>query len=121
MSGLPLDDGPDISAAAHDAARGQVVYLTEYGERLAAVVPAEFVALLEDLADGAARQALAEPGEDIPRRAGLDRAWPDVTGPAARYGLVFPPAALRALRKLDRQAAERIKAATEALRPWYAA
>jgi mRNA interferase RelE/StbE len=39
-----------------------------------------------------------------------------VTRPAARYGLAFRPAALRVLRKLDRQAAERIKAATEALR-----
>jgi hypothetical protein len=79
MSEVPLDDGPDIRAAAHDAARGHVVYLTERGERLAAIVPAEFAALLEgmnpdqarelveDLADGAAaRQALDEPGEDVP-------------------------------------------------------
>ncbi|MGH3277143.1 MAG: hypothetical protein ACRDNZ_22795 [Streptosporangiaceae bacterium] len=79
MSELPLDDGPDISAAARDAARGHVVYLTEHGERLAAIVPAEFAAvlegmtpervreLLEDLADAAAaRQALDEPGDDIP-------------------------------------------------------
>ena len=79
MSELPLDDGPDISAAAHEAARGHVVYLTEHGERLAAIVPAEFAAalegmtpdqareLLEDLADGtAARDALEGPGKDIP-------------------------------------------------------
>src|SRR4249919_3148250 len=79
MSEVPLDDGPDISAAAHDAARGHVVYLTEHGERLAAIVPAEFAEalegmseqdareLLEDLADAAAaRQALTEPGESIP-------------------------------------------------------
>lgn len=39
-----------------------------------------------------------------------------MTGPAGRYALAFRPAALRALRKLDRQAAERIKAATEELR-----
>lgn len=39
-----------------------------------------------------------------------------MTGPAAKYGLAFRPAALRALRKLDRHVAERIKAATEALR-----
>jgi mRNA interferase RelE/StbE len=38
-----------------------------------------------------------------------------VTDPAGRYALTFRPAALRALRKLDRQIAERIKAATEAL------
>lgn len=79
MSELPVDDRPDISVAAHQAARGHIVYLTEQGERLAAIVPAELAALLEgmtpdqarelleDLADGgAARQALEEPGEDIP-------------------------------------------------------
>jgi hypothetical protein len=33
MSELPLDDEPGISAAARDAARGHVVYLTEPGER----------------------------------------------------------------------------------------
>lgn len=38
-----------------------------------------------------------------------------MTDPADRYALTFRPAALRALRKLDRQIAERIKAATEAL------
>jgi len=47
ISELPLDDGPDISAAAHEAARGHVVYLTEHGQRLAAIVPAEFAAALE--------------------------------------------------------------------------
>jgi mRNA interferase RelE/StbE len=39
-----------------------------------------------------------------------------VTDPAGRYALTFRPAALRALRKLDRQIAERIRVATEALR-----
>ncbi len=38
-----------------------------------------------------------------------------MTDPAGRYALTFRPGALRALRKLDRQIAERIKAATEAL------
>jgi alkylation response protein AidB-like acyl-CoA dehydrogenase len=80
MSEPPLDDGgPDISAAADHAAPDRVVYLTEHGERLAAIVPAGSAAalegmtpdqareLLEDLADGAAaRQALGEPGEGIP-------------------------------------------------------
>jgi len=39
---------------------------------------------------------------------------------ARQYRLLFRPAALRSLRKLDRKAAERIKIATEALRddPW---
>ena len=55
-----------------------MVYLTECGERLAAIVPAEFAEalegmseqdareLLEDLADAAAAQSLTEPGESIP-------------------------------------------------------
>jgi antitoxin (DNA-binding transcriptional repressor) of toxin-antitoxin stability system len=70
MSEIPLDEAPrEVSDAAYDAARGQVVYLTEHGERLAAIVPAElenltpeeFRELLEDFADGqAAREALAE-------------------------------------------------------------
>jgi antitoxin (DNA-binding transcriptional repressor) of toxin-antitoxin stability system len=73
MSELPLEDAPDVVGAAHEAARGQVVYLTEHGERLAAIVPAEFAAalegmtpeeaigLLEDLADVAdARASVAE-------------------------------------------------------------
>ena len=39
-----------------------------------------------------------------------------MTDPATRYALAFRPAALRALRKLDRKTAERIKPAAEALR-----
>jgi hypothetical protein len=62
MSGLPLDDGPDISAAAHDAARGHVVYLTEHGERLAAIVPAELAALLEDMTPDQARERVEDLG-----------------------------------------------------------
>jgi antitoxin Phd len=71
---IPLEEVPrEVTDAAHDAARGQVVYLTERGERLAAIVPAELAAelenltpqqfreLLEDFADAqAAREALAE-------------------------------------------------------------
>ncbi|HUK71145.1 MAG TPA: hypothetical protein VLW50_20665 [Streptosporangiaceae bacterium] len=79
MSELPLDEAPGVAGAAHEAARGQVVYLTEGGERLAAIVPAGFAEalegmtpeqareLVEDLADAAAaRESLAEPGDDIP-------------------------------------------------------
>lgn len=76
MSEVPLESTPDLSAAAHDAAdRGRVVYLTEQGQRLAAIVPAEVAAAgaaaleaLEDAADAnAARQALTE-WEDDGRR-----------------------------------------------------
>jgi antitoxin (DNA-binding transcriptional repressor) of toxin-antitoxin stability system len=74
MSEIRLDEAPRaVSDAAHDAARGQVVYLTEHGQRLAAIVPAELAAelenltpeafreLVEDFADAqVAREALAE-------------------------------------------------------------
>ena len=74
MSEIPVDHVPgDVNTAAHDAARGQVVYLTERGQRLAAIVPAELAAelenlspeqfreLLEDFADAqTARESLAE-------------------------------------------------------------
>jgi hypothetical protein len=80
MREVPLDKASgDVTAAAHDAARGRVVYLTEHGNRLAAIVPAEIAAelesmapeafreLLEEFADAqAARQALAEGGEPVP-------------------------------------------------------
>jgi antitoxin Phd len=76
VSEIPVDDVPgDVARAARDAARGQVIYLTEHGERLAAIVPAELAEelenltpeelreLLEDFADvQAAREALAEIG-----------------------------------------------------------
>jgi antitoxin (DNA-binding transcriptional repressor) of toxin-antitoxin stability system len=55
MSELPLEDAPDVADAAHEAARGEVVYLTEDGERLAAIVPAEFAEAAADLL--AAREA----------------------------------------------------------------
>ena len=76
---IPLEEVPgEVTEAAHDAALGQLVYLTEHGERLAAIVPAElenltpaqFRELLEDFADAqAAREALAEVeagGEPVP-------------------------------------------------------
>lgn len=95
MSEIPLDAAPrEVSDAAHDATRGQVVYLTEHGERFAATVPAELAAelenlgpealqeLLEDFADArAARETLAEieasrqvPSRLLPRRYGRNSA-----------------------------------------------
>lgn len=69
MSEMPLEDVPGLADLAHQAAdRGQVVYLTEHGHRLAAIVPAEVAAELEAAEDAAdterARAALEEPGED---------------------------------------------------------
>ena len=100
MSEIPLEEAPgQVTDAAHDAARGQVVYLTEHGERLAAIVPAELAAelesltpqqfreLLEDFADAqAARESLAEieagaepvPAEQVWAELGLGRDVPPV-------------------------------------------
>ena len=92
MSELPLDDAPDVAAAARDASHGHAVYLTEHGERLAVIVPAELgpqlerlspeelAGLLEDFADAAdAREARASietgepliPWEQVKAEAGL--------------------------------------------------
>ncbi|MBV9792921.1 MAG: hypothetical protein JO016_03190 [Actinobacteria bacterium] len=61
MSELPLDDVPAAADAAHEAARGQVVYLVGHdGERLAGIVPAEFAALLEQMTPGQAEALFAE-------------------------------------------------------------
>jgi mRNA interferase RelE/StbE len=47
MSDLAVDSDPDVSAAARQAATGQVVYLTEHGNRVAGIVPVELAAILE--------------------------------------------------------------------------
>jgi antitoxin (DNA-binding transcriptional repressor) of toxin-antitoxin stability system len=46
MSDLPVESAPDVAAAAHQAASGQVVYITEHGNRLAGIVPLELAAIL---------------------------------------------------------------------------
>lgn len=69
MSEMPLESAPDLITAAHEASeRGRVIYITEHGQRLAAIVPADVasavVAALEAYEDAAdlatAREALAE-------------------------------------------------------------
>jgi hypothetical protein len=37
MSDVPVESTPGVAAPAHEAARGQIVYITEHGERLARV------------------------------------------------------------------------------------
>ena len=98
MSELPLDDGPDISAAARDAARGHVVYLTEHGERLAAIVPAEFAAVLEGMTRTSVERIAADH-----RAAGLDEvdvAVMDLAGQVADDATSVGEADLRRLRDL---------------------
>jgi antitoxin (DNA-binding transcriptional repressor) of toxin-antitoxin stability system len=47
---IPVEQVPeDIAEAARAAARGEIVFLTEDGERLAAIVPSGYAAELEDL------------------------------------------------------------------------
>ena len=68
MREIPLDEAPrEIAAVARAAARGEIVYLTEDGERLAAVVPPELAAELEDLSPEEVLGLLADvAGEPMP-------------------------------------------------------
>jgi hypothetical protein len=62
VSELPVEAAPAVAEAAHETAGGKVVYITEGGQRLAAIVPADYAAdLAEDLAD--AEAAVATGGE----------------------------------------------------------
>lgn len=80
MSDVPVETTPGMAGPAHEAARGRIVYITEHGERVAAIVPAaiaaelerlspdELVGLLEDFADAAAARdarASIEAGETL--------------------------------------------------------
>ena len=68
MREIPLDEAPrEIAAVARAAARGEIVYLTEDGERLAAIVPPELAAELEDLSPEEVLDLLADvAGEPMP-------------------------------------------------------
>jgi len=60
MSEFAAEETPAIADAAREAARGQVVYITVHGERLAGIVPAEIAAELENLSPGELRQLLED-------------------------------------------------------------
>ena len=49
MSDLAVESAPDVAVAAHEAARGQIVYITEHGNRVAGIVPVELAAILDRL------------------------------------------------------------------------
>lgn len=70
VSELPLEESPAVAAPARQAARGQVIHITEGGQRIAAIVPESMVEALlaaEDAEDAAeADAAWDEPGESIP-------------------------------------------------------
>ena len=70
MSELPLEESPAVAAPARQAARGQVIHITEGGQRIAAIVPESMVEALlaaEDAEDAAEADAAWDaPGESIP-------------------------------------------------------
>ena len=70
MSELPVRESPAVAGPARQAARGQVIHITEGGQRIAAIVPESMVEALraaEDAGDAAeADAAWDETGESIP-------------------------------------------------------
>ena len=80
VSELAVESAPAVEGAAREAAEGQVIYITERGERLAAIIPADLAAALERLSAGeleemstvaayAGHERLAELLEDLADRA----------------------------------------------------
>ncbi len=67
MREIPVEQVPgEIAEAARAAARGEIVILTEDGERLAAIVPSGYAVELEDLAPDEVLQLLDEMAADQP-------------------------------------------------------
>jgi hypothetical protein len=70
VSELPVEESPAVAAPARQAADGQVIHITEGGQRIAAIVPESMVEALlaaEDAEDAAeADAAWEEPGEPVP-------------------------------------------------------
>jgi mRNA interferase RelE/StbE len=130
MNDLAVESAPDVAAAAHQAAHGQVVYITEHGNRLAGIVPVELTAILdritsdeldqlaaaaelaglnnaaalmEDLADRAdVLESRAEPGTPVP--------WEQLGAEASQSPLVvtWTGKASKRFRQLDNPVKERI-------------
>jgi antitoxin (DNA-binding transcriptional repressor) of toxin-antitoxin stability system len=58
---IPVEQVPEeLAEAARAAARGDIVYLTEDGERLAAIVPPGYAVELEDLSPDEVLELLDE-------------------------------------------------------------
>ena len=67
MREIPVEQVPgEVAEAARAAAQGEIVYLTEDGDRLAAIVPPEFAAELEDLSPDEVLELLDDVGDDRP-------------------------------------------------------
>ena len=119
MSKLPLNDRPDTSATGMTLRRNMLSASPNRGtpgyDRPSGVRRAAGGHDPQSGAGNGSRTALTggrrwRARQGLLRRVGLDRARPDVTSPAARYGLAFRPTVMWTIRKLDWQAAERIKA-----------
>jgi hypothetical protein len=64
---IPVEQVPEeLAESARAAARGEIVYLTENGERLAAIVPPGFAAELDDLAPDEVLELLDDLGDGQP-------------------------------------------------------
>jgi antitoxin (DNA-binding transcriptional repressor) of toxin-antitoxin stability system len=64
---IPVEQVPEeLADAARAAARGEIVFLTEDGERLAAIVPPGYAVELEDLAPDEVLALLDEMAADQP-------------------------------------------------------
>jgi len=130
VSDLAVESAPDVAAAAYQAARGQVVYVTEHGNRVAGIVPVELAAILEritsdeldqlaaaadlagltnaavlmeDLADRAGvLESRAEPGAGVP--------WEQLNAEASQGPrvLTWSEKASRHFGQLDKPAKKRI-------------
>jgi hypothetical protein len=75
ISDLAVKGDPTVAAAVHEGAHGQVIHITERGNRVAGTVPAELASILEQLsaddldglaaAEAAGLTAAAELMEDL--------------------------------------------------------
>jgi antitoxin (DNA-binding transcriptional repressor) of toxin-antitoxin stability system len=64
---IPVEQVPEeLAEAARAVAGGEIVYLTEDGERLAAIVPPGYAVELEDLSPGEVLALLDEMAADQP-------------------------------------------------------
>jgi len=129
VSDLAVESVPGVAAAAYEAARGQVVYITEQGNRLAGIVPVELAAILDRLTADELEELAAAAGlagltsaavlmEDLADRAGVleSRAEPSAGVPWERleaeasvnYRVTWSEKASEHFRPLDKPARERI-------------
>ena len=133
MSDLAVESAPDVAAAAHEAARGHVVYVTEQGNRIAGIVPLELVAILDrittdeldELAAAAELAGLINAAvllEDLADRAGVleSRAEPGVgvsweqlkaeagTEASMSYRITWSEKASKHFRQLDKPIKKRV-------------